>query len=158
MKLFNVLLIEDNEGDVLLTKVALENTGVPFKLSILDNGESAINFLNKIHATTEDIPDIILLDINLPKKNGHEVLKFIKNNDQIKQIPVVVLTTSSSQKDIDCAYANYASCFITKPSEMDEFLNAVSAIVNVWFVFSSLPSKISNGFMEKPIGGVITDH
>ena len=153
MKLFNVLLIEDNEGDVLLTKVALENTGVPFKLSILDNGESAINFLNKIHDTTEDIPDIILLDINLPKKNGHEVLKFIKNNDQIKHIPVVVLTTSSSQKDIDCAYANYASCFITKPSEMDEFLNAVSAIVNVWFVFSSLPSKISNGIKGNPTGG-----
>ena len=153
MKLFNVLLIEDNEGDVLLTKVALENTGVPFKLSILDNGESAINFLNKIHATTEDIPDIILLDINLPKKNGHEVLKFIKNNDQIKQIPVVVLTTSSSQKDIDSAYANYANCFITKPSEMDEFLNAVSAIVNVWFVVSSLPSKISNGSKGNPTGG-----
>ena len=153
MKLFNVLLIEDNEGDVLLTKVALENTGVPFKLSILDNGESAINFLNKIHDTTEDIPDIILLDINLPKKNGHEVLKFIKNNDQIKQIPVVVLTTSSSQKDIDLAYANHANYFITKPSEMDEFLNAVSAIVNVWFVFSSLPSKISNGIKGNPTGG-----
>ena len=152
MKLFNILLIEDNEGDVLLTKVALENTGVPFKLNILDNGESAINFLNKIHATTEDIPDIILLDINLPKKNGHEVLKFIKNNDQIKQIPVVILTTSSSQKDIDLAYANHANYFITKPSEMDEFLNAVSAIVNVWFIFGSLPSKINNGFMGKPLG------
>jgi CheY-like chemotaxis protein len=144
MKLFSVLLVEDNEGDVLLTKVALENTGIPFKLGVLSDGKVAIDFFEKIATTApEDAPDIILLDINLPKKNGHEVLKFVKEHDKLKQIPVIILTTSSSQKDIDLAYANFANCFVTKPSEMDEFLNAIAAIVNIWFSISSLPSKTS---------------
>jgi CheY-like chemotaxis protein len=142
MDLFHILLVEDNDGDVLLTEVALENTGIPFRLSVLSDGKSAIDFLDKIEEiAAADKPDIILLDINLPKKNGHEVLKFIKGNDKLKQIPVIILSTSSSQSDIDMAYANYANCVITKPSEMDQFLNMVSAIVNIWSSISNLPSK-----------------
>jgi len=148
---FHILLVEDNDGDVLLTRVALENTEIPFKLNVLSDGQAAIDFLNSLDAAKpEDIPDIILLDINLPKKSGHETLQFIKQNNKLKQIPVIILSTSSSQSDIDLAYANNANCFITKPSEMDEFLNAIAAIVNIWFTISCLPSKINPAFLLNP--------
>lgn len=143
MEVFHILLIEDNQGDVLLTEVALQSTGKPFLLSVLSDGKEATDYLYKIETVTpENMPDIILLDINLPKKNGHEVLKFIKQNDKLKQIPVIILTTSSSQNDVDISYANHASLFITKPSEMDEFINAISAIVNLWSSIGNLPSKM----------------
>jgi CheY-like chemotaxis protein len=144
MEVFHILLIEDNKGDVLLTEVALQSTGMPFLLSVLYDGKEAFDYLDKIETIApENMPDIILLDINLPKINGLELLKFIKQNDKLKKIPVIILTTSSSQNDVDIAYANHASLFITKPSEMDEFLNAITAILKLWSSIGNLPSKMS---------------
>jgi CheY-like chemotaxis protein len=132
-KSIHILLVEDNEGDILLTRVALENAAIDFKLSVAVDGKEAIDFLNKVTESDDKaMPDLTLLDINLPKKNGHEVLAFMKKSESLKHIPVVMLTTSSSQNDIDMAYANNASGFITKPSDLAEFLNAVAGVVKHW--------------------------
>lgn len=134
-----ILLVEDNEGDVLLTRVALEEAEILFTMSVVRDGKEAINFLNKEGKYADAVmPQLVLLDINLPKKNGHEVLKYIKGNENVKHIPVIILTTSSSQKDIDMAYDNGASGFITKPSDVNEFLTNVTSVVNFWI------SKIKN--------------
>lgn len=128
-----ILLVEDNEGDVLLTRVALEESNVNFKLSVVNDGKEALDFLNKEGKyVTAEMPHLVLLDINLPKKNGHEVLQYIKEQESLKHIPIIMLTTSSSQNDIDMAYAYQASGFITKPSEVNEFISDVTAAVNYW--------------------------
>jgi CheY-like chemotaxis protein len=133
LKTIHILLVEDNEGDILLTRVALENAAIDFKLSVAADGKEAIDFLSKTNEFADrETPDLTLLDINLPKKNGHEVLAFMKTSESLKHIPVVMLTTSSSQNDIDMAYANNVSGFITKPSDLAEFLNAVASEVKHW--------------------------
>ena len=133
MNPIHILLVEDNEGDVLLTRVALEEGQIDFRLSVANDGKEAIDFLNNADTLTDtNMPELVLLDINLPKKNGHEVLKYIKGNERLKHIPVIMLTTSSSQKDIDTAYDNEANGFITKPSDANEFLSAITTIVKAW--------------------------
>jgi CheY-like chemotaxis protein len=138
----HIMLVEDNEGDVLLTKEALEETNLNLTLSVLNDGKEAVDFLEKTGKYVDrQLPDLLLLDINLPKKNGFEVLKFVKGNEHLKHIPVVMLSTSSSQRDIDLTYNNYANCFITKPSEVNEFIGAISALVNFWFSVCKMPNK-----------------
>ena len=133
VNLIHILLVEDNEGDVLLTKVALDESNINFKLSIVNDGKEALDFLNNVGKyANEATPQLLLLDINLPKKNGHEVLQYIKKKENLKHIPVIMLTTSSSQNDIDLAYENNASGFITKPSEVNDFIAAVASVVNSW--------------------------
>ncbi len=133
VNLIHILLVEDNEGDVLLTKVALDESNINFKLSIVNDGKEALDFLNNVGKyANEATPQLLLLDINLPKKNGHEVLQYIKKKENLKHIPVIMLTTSSSQNDIDLAYENNASGFITKPSEVNDFIAAVANVVNSW--------------------------
>jgi CheY-like chemotaxis protein len=101
-----------------------------------------MDFLNKKGNYTEvDTPDLLLLDINLPKRNGHEVLQYLKGNENLKHIPVVILTTSSADKDINLSYNNYVNCFITKPVEVNDFLNIVSTIENFWISVVKLPTK-----------------
>jgi len=87
------------------------------------------------------LPDLILLDVNLPKKNGHEVLQYIKGDEKLKRIPVIMLTTSSFKKDINLAYDNYANCYITKPMEVKDFINVVTTIENFWISIVNLPIK-----------------
>lgn len=136
-----VLLVEDNAGDVLLTQVALEESGIQFKMSVVNDGDEALEFLNKEgnyrHA---EIPHLLLLDINLPKKNGHEVLKYIRANLLFRHIPVVMLTTSSAKKDVDMSYENQASGFITKSSSVDEFINAIRVVISEWLPKINLTS------------------
>lgn len=133
MNTIHILLVEDNEGDVLLTRVALDESNVNFKLSVVNDGKEALDFLNKEGKyVTAEMPHLVLLDINLPKKNGHEVLQYIKEQESLKHIPIIMLTTSSSKNDIDMAYAHQASGFITKPSEVNEFISEVTAAVNYW--------------------------
>ena len=126
MESVHILLVEDNEGDVLLTTEALEERRISNKISVVRDGKQAIDFLNqKAQYAEAELPGIVLLDINLPKKNGHEVLESIRSSARLKHIPVIILTTSSSEKDVNEAYKNYANGFLTKPIEVDDFLSAM---------------------------------
>ena len=141
-KPIHILLVEDNEGDVVLTKEALEEISINITLSVLKDGKQAIDFLNHIGEDTDlTFPDLMLLDINLPKKNGHEVLQYVKENEKFKHIPVIMLTTSSSERDINLSYTNHANCYITKPSDVDEYIEALSATANFWLNICKLPNQ-----------------
>ncbi len=138
----HILLVEDNEGDIFLTTEALEEGKIVNKVSIARDGEEAIDFLlKKVKVGISELPDLILLDVNLPKRNGQEVLQFIKTNQNLKHIPVIILTTSSSEKDIVQSYTNQANCFITKPVEVDNFLKVVKSIENFWISIVTLPTN-----------------
>lgn len=140
MKRIHILLVEDNEGDILLTTDALEEGKIINKVSVVKDGKLAIDFLNNKEPYVDaEIPNLILLDINLPKKNGHEVLKYIKASEKFRYIPIIMLTTSSSGKDIHEAYNHYANCFITKPVDVDEFIEAVTKIESFWINIVQLP-------------------
>jgi CheY-like chemotaxis protein len=140
----NVLLVEDNEGDILLTREALEDAKIHINLAVVNDGKEAIDFLNKEKKYAGALtPDLMLLDVNLPKKNGLEVLQYIKQSHHLKQIPVIMLTTSSSPRDIKECYSNYANCYITKPIDAGDFLAVVSSIQNFWISIVKLPSQKS---------------
>ena len=142
MQEIHILLVEDNEGDILLTTEALEDVKMVRKLTVVKDGKEAIDFFQGQEVKkTGGLPDLVLLDVNLPKKSGHEVLKFIKAEKGLKHIPVIMLTTSSSQKDIDLAYENYVNSYITKPMEVDQFFSVVSAIENYWMSIGRLPTN-----------------
>lgn len=140
MKPIHILLVEDNEGDIVLTKEALEEYKITTNTSIARDGKAAIELLEELWQKGPGfLPDLILLDINLPKKNGQEVLQIIKSDSRLKEIPVIMLTTSSSEDDILRAYQNHANCFITKPVEAEQFLEVVSSIENFWISIVKLP-------------------
>lgn len=140
MRSVHILLVEDNEGDILLTKEAFDDLELPSRISVAKDGKEAIDFLTREgkHADAK-LPDLLLLDINLPKKNGIEVLRFIKNSEDLKHIPVIILTTSSSERDIIESYKNYVNCYITKPVEVENFLNVVSKVGDLWISTAKLP-------------------
>jgi CheY-like chemotaxis protein len=139
MKSIHILLVEDNEGDILLTTDALEDSKIINKVTVLRDGKAAIDFFGVLN-NREDRPDLILLDINLPKRSGHEVLQFIKKSEQYNQIPVIMLTTSSSERDILSAYKHYANCYITKPIDVSEFMTAMTKIQDFWINIVSMPT------------------
>ena len=140
MKPIHILLVEDNEGDILLTTEAFEDAKILVTLSVVKDGKEAIDFVNKQgHYGTAALPDLVLLDVNLPRKNGHEVLKYIKENESLKHMPVIMLTTSSSPKDINLSYNNYANCYITKPVEVNDFIKVIATIENFWISIVKLP-------------------
>ena len=142
MKPIHILLVEDNEGDILLTTEALHEGKILNKLTVLRDGKQAIDYLSEmVEQANSELPDFILLDINLPKKNGHEVLQFIKTNRKLKHIVVIMLTTSSAETDIYRAYNSYANCYITKPVDAGDFLAAISAIENFWINIVKLPNR-----------------
>ena len=142
MKPIHILLVEDNEGDIFLVTEALEERKIVNKISVARDGKEALDFLDKKGKyENEVLPDLILLDVNLPKKNGHEVLEYIKEKETLKQIPVIMLTTSSSEKDILLSYKNHANCFITKPVDVENFLKVISSIENFWINIVKLPPK-----------------
>ena len=129
----DILLVEDNEGDIILTQEAFEESRINNKLYIARNGKEAIDFVfkNKGYENSPS-PDVILLDINLPLKSGIEVLTEIKNSLPYKNIPVIMLTTSSSERDIAAAYDHHANCYITKPVDVSKFLEAILGMENFW--------------------------
>lgn len=143
MKPIDILLVEDNEGDIVLTTEALEDGKITNTISVVKDGWEAVQYLEKkgeyAHKTT---PDLILLDINMPKMNGHEVLKEIKSNPEIKHIPVIMLTTSSSDLDVMKSYQSHANCYITKPVDVNDFLEVIATIENFWISIVQLPKKI----------------
>ena len=140
MNPIHILLVEDNEGDILLTKEALNQVKIINTISVVKDGKEAISYMEKIVPFANSLtPDIILLDINLPKMNGHEVLKYLKANNNFKHIPIIMFTTSSAERDILESYKNYANCYITKPVEVDDFLNVIKTIENLWMSIVQLP-------------------
>ena len=141
MQQIHILLVDDNEGDILLTREALDDARIVNKISIAYDGQEAIRFLKKQPAGANP-PDLILLDINLPKMNGTEVLAIIKNDPELKRIPVIMLTTSSAEKDILFAYDNHANCYITKPVDLDRFMNVVRTIEDFWISIVKLPKTV----------------
>ncbi|MFC4875008.1 response regulator [Negadavirga shengliensis] len=143
MNTISVLLVEDNEGDILLISEALKETKVPITLHYAKDGHEAISYLaHHCKAGLNPLPDLILLDINLPKKNGHEVLRYIKNSEATKPIPVIMLTTSSSHNDILTSYSNHANCYITKPLEGINYQDIVEKIEEFWFSLVQLPTRV----------------
>ena len=142
MKQIHILLVEDNEGDIILTREALLDAKINNQVSVVRDGEQAINFLNDAAKTDVTLlPDLILLDINLPKIDGKEVLLYIKNDPAFKKIPVVMLTTSSSEMDVNDAYNNHANYFITKPVDLNKFFVVIRMIENFWITMVKLPAK-----------------
>jgi chemotaxis family two-component system response regulator Rcp1 len=137
----DILLVEDNEGDIVLTLEALNDARISNKVSVIKDGDAAINYLQKSKEGLEPMPDLVLLDINLPKVDGKEVLTFIKTDDMLKKIPVVMLTTSSSENDISDAYSNHANCYITKPVDFNKFFEIIKAIEDFWITIVKLPPK-----------------
>ena len=141
MKPIHILLAEDNEGDILLTKEAMADSGFAVNLSVVKDGKEAISFMMQEGMYAGRLlPDLLLLDVNLPKKNGHEVLKYIKENMLLKHTPVIMLSTSSSEKDINLSYQNYANCYITKPAEVSGFFEIIDAIEKFWIATAKLPN------------------
>ena len=135
-----ILLVEDNPGDVRLTREALREGKVYNNLHWAKDGVEALEFLRQEgkHSAAPR-PDIILLDLNLPKKDGREVLASIKNDDRFKQIPVVILTTSEAEEDVLRSYELHANCYITKPVDLDKFIVVVQSIDRFWLTVVTLP-------------------
>ena len=135
-----IFLAEDSSGDVRLTREALNESEVSNHLSVVEDGEEALNYLHRKGKYAEAVrPDLILLDLHLPKKDGREVLAEIKNDPNLKRIPVVILTTSDSEQDILKTYDLHANCFVTKPVNLDKFIAVIRAIVDFWFTVVKLP-------------------
>ncbi len=135
-----ILLVEDNPGDIRLTKEAMKEAKIINNLNVVEDGVEALAYLRKKGKFKDaNRPDMILLDINLPKKNGREVLAEIKQDKNLKQIPVIILTVSKAEEDIIKTYELHANCFITKPVDMDQFIKVVKSIEDFWFSIVKLP-------------------
>ncbi|HLZ85692.1 MAG TPA: response regulator [Puia sp.] len=141
MQQIHILLVDDNEGDILLTKEALDDARIINRISIAYDGVDALRFLRK-QPKGPDMPDLILLDINLPRMDGTELLGIIKADPDLKRIPVIMLTTSSAEKDILASYDNYANCYITKPVDLDRFMDVVRTIEDFWISIVKLPKTV----------------
>lgn len=129
-----ILLVEDNPGDIRLTQEAFKESSLDIQMDVVTDGEMALDFLFKKGRYAEAIkPDVVLLDLNLPKKNGIEVLKEVKADETLKRIPVIVLTTSDADHDISKAYGLHANCYILKPVDFDDFAKVIRLIESFWF-------------------------
>jgi CheY-like chemotaxis protein len=135
-----ILLVEDNPGDVELTTLAFEESQLQVHLNVVEDGVAAMEFLNRKSAYTKaPYPDMVVLDLNLPKKSGHEVLAEIKAHENFRRIPVVILTTSLAEEDVLRAYNLYANCYIKKPVGFSQFIEVVHSIEDFWFKTVRLP-------------------
>ena len=142
MRSIEILLVEDNPGDVRLTEEALKEGKVRNNLTVAWDGDEALAHLRGEEPfPTTPRPDLILLDLNLPRKDGREVLEAIKADPELRRIPVVVLTTSQAEKDILDAYDLHVNCFITKPVDLDQFIDVVRSIEEFWLTVAKLPGE-----------------
>ncbi len=136
-----ILLVEDSPGDIRLTVEAMKDAKVVNRLSVVKDGEEALAFLHREGRYREAVrPDLILLDLNLPKKDGREVLAEIKEDPELRRIPVVVLTTSTAEQDIFKTYDLHANCYITKPVDLEQFMRVVRLVDDFWLTIVKLPS------------------
>lgn len=138
----NILLVEDNPADVRLTQEVLRETQLDFVMSVARDGEQAMQMLRK-QAPFEDAqtPDLVLLDLNLPRKDGREVLAEVKADPELRRIPVLVLSTSKAERDILTCYELHANCYLTKPVDLDQFGQLVQSLQQFWFGMAMLPPK-----------------
>jgi len=142
LKPIEILLVEDNPGDALLTREALAEAKVYNNLHVVGDGEEALAFLFKEgEYAGAPLPDLILLDLNLPGRNGREVLAEIKEDRQLKTIPVVILTTSTSEEDVLRSYDLHANCYISKPIDLEQFVKVVRSVEDFWFSIVTLPRR-----------------
>ncbi|MGC9444480.1 MAG: response regulator [Candidatus Methanospirareceae archaeon] len=141
-KPIEILLVEDNPGDIRLTREGLKEGRIFNNLSVAEDGVEAMAFLRREGEYADaPRPDLILLDLNLPKKDGREVLKEIKSDPKLRRIPVVILTTSRAEEDIMGTYNQHANCYITKPVDFDQFVNVVKTIEDFWLTIVRLPPE-----------------
>lgn len=137
----DILLVEDNPGDVFLITSSLRESKMPISLSHVENGEKAIAFLRQQgDYTNAPRPQLIILDLNLPVKNGFEVLEDIKNDEELKAIPVIILTSSQTERDILNSYKLYANSYVTKPFELNDFAETVHSLDRFWLSSAKLPT------------------
>ncbi len=137
-----ILMVEDNPADVLLTKEAFREGNIASRLNVVKDGVEALAYLRREGPYgTASRPDLIFLDLNLPRKNGQEVLQEIKTDENFRKIPVIVLTTSSSESDIARSYHHYANAYVVKPVDMDQFNDALKCIDRFWRRTATLPPK-----------------
>lgn len=142
MRTIRILLVEDNPGDIRLTQEALRSGKILYDLQVVKDGRQAMDFLYKQSPyETAFTPDLVLLDLNLPIVNGREVLAEVKSDPNLKQIPVIILTTSSDERDVSDTYAHDANCYITKPFDFDQFINVIKLIDNFWLSIVKLPEN-----------------
>jgi|WetSurMetagenome_2_1015567.scaffolds.fasta_scaffold822096_2 two-component system, chemotaxis family, response regulator Rcp1 len=136
----NILLVEDNPADILLTREAFKEGTIPHNMTAVNDGVEAVSYLKRAGKYADAVrPDIILLDINLPKKNGFEVLAEIKQDQDLKHIPAIVLSTSGSKHDIRKAYELHANCYLIKPVELEDFLRVIRSLEDFWFNVAAIP-------------------
>ena len=141
-KAIEILLVEDNPGDVRLTREALKEGKLTNHLSVVGDGVEALAFLRRQGKFADSArPDMILLDLNLPKKSGLEVLADLKSDEDLKRTPVVILTTSQAEQDIVKSYNLYANCYISKPVDLGQFMNVVKCIEEFWLTIVKLPCE-----------------
>lgn len=139
----NILLIEDNSGDIWLTKEAFNQSKKNTNLEVVSDGVEAYNYLkNQPPYENAPLPDLILLDLNLPKWDGRDVLKKVKSDEDLKHIPIIILTTSNAQKDVINCYKLYANCFITKPVDYESFFSIIKQIETFWLDTVILPTNV----------------
>lgn len=142
LRMIDILMVEDNPGDVRLTREALKSAKVLHQLNVVGDGEAALDYLYRRpphEAATR--PDLVLLDLNLPRKDGREVLSTIKGDELLRSIPVVILTTSQAEEDVLRAYSLSANCYVTKPVDFDQFTRIVQAIEEFWMTVVTLPPR-----------------
>lgn len=141
MKPIHILLVEDNNGDILLTTETLEENKITHRLTVIKDGKAAINYFENL-VDKSDAPDLVLLEINLPKENGHKVLQHIKKDGFLSHIPVIMLSTSILESDRMSGNQYHPDCFITKPIEIAEFITAIAKIEDFWFSIVTGPARV----------------
>jgi chemotaxis family two-component system response regulator Rcp1 len=139
---FNILLVEDNPGDARLLQEAFKETRQDFNLNIVTDGIQAMDYLNKMNSYEKvATPDLIFLDLNIPKKDGREVLKDIKRHPELRRIPVIILTISNADNDIIECYNSHANCYVIKPFEIEKLIDLIQSISYFWCKIATLPPK-----------------
>ncbi len=137
-----ILLVEDNPGDVRLAREALEDGRIPKNIHVAEDGVAAIEYLRGLDdARDRAWPDIVLLDLNLPRKNGHEVLAEIRSDERFRQTPVIVFTSSAAEQDVHQAYNLHANCYVTKPGGFIELMETIKKIESFWLGTATLPTR-----------------
>jgi chemotaxis family two-component system response regulator Rcp1 len=138
---FEILLVEDNLGDVYLLRMALETVRIPVHLTVVTDGEEAIRHVSQEKGAVPSQPDLILLDLSLPKKSGYEVLAAVRAHPATSCVPVIILSSSDASKDIRHAYELHANGYIRKPSDIDDLKNIITGIENFWLSVAELPGE-----------------